>query len=387
MNNTYSLFANHRFAAYQYRNALVPDAFLLRLFVFLIIACASLYGTKAHSGPVCIPQGFEIFPSMPSAISLGKITYNGGTKLLYDSSVTAAATSSCSNSPNATLDFVTLPTRQFDDTVVLSARGDTYPWRAKFMYSTRSTFGSPFGYYSMMLYYYITIDCRPGEVVFGQIINNDTFRVTGLQSCSSYTVDYRVSIYQNDTYVPIANFTTVVESLGIRMRTNLLDDRTGTLATVSTSLRTLTRSNSLKLMSGVYCTYSLSTSTVDLGTWSSLDLLNYDTSRAYTINMQNCQNASGRQVSVFWRFDNPDPGDDSVMLSSVAGGASGVVARTACSGTVVRHNQPLVISANLQGNLSVACSAELLPARGVSTVGQIAPGRFRGIAYLVFQFQ
>ena len=387
MNNTYSLFANYRFAAYQYRDTLMRDAFLLRLFIFLLMACASLCGTKAHSATVCIPQGFEVFPSMPTTISLGQITYNGGPKLLYESSVSAAPTSRCSNSPNATLEFNTsYDTTHFNNTVLRGFKGTDTAARVTFMYSSRSAFATPEGlYYSMLFYYYITVDCT-GATISGEVVGLNV-KVYGLASCRSYTVDYRVSIYQNDTYIPPNNFVSATESNGIRIRTAISADTLSTQGVQRAAISTISGSNTLKLISGVYCTYSLSTSTVDLGTWSSLNLLNSDTSKDYTVNMRNCRNTTGRQVSVFWRFDNPDPSDSSRMLNSIAGGASGVVAQTACAGTVVRHNQPLVISANLQGNLSVDCSAKLVPAAGVSTVGQITPGRFRGIAYLVFQFQ
>jgi hypothetical protein len=387
MNNTYSLFVNHRFAAYKYRNALMPDAFLLRFVIFFFLACASLCGTNAHSTPVCIPQGFDIFPTMPATISLGKINYAGGDKLLYESSVTANATGACSNLPNATLDFVTFPTSIFTDTVAPFILAPSTAAKVTMVYSSRSTFSTPSpAYYTMLFYYYITVSCT-GSTITAQIINTDTFRVTGLQSCSGYTVNYKVSIYQNDAYVPTGNYTTAVESRGIRVRANLLDDRTGTLATANTALSSIGGSVGLRFISGAYCSYSLSTSTLYLGTLSDLDILKLDTSRPYTINIQNCQNATGRQVSVFWRFANPHPSDSSLMLNSAAGGASGVGARTYCSGLVARHNEQLQMTASLQGNLSIACYGILDPAPGVSNAWQIRPGAFSGVAYLVFQFQ
>ena len=388
MDNTYSLFANYRFAAYQYRDTLMPDTLLLRLFIFLLMACASLCGTKAHSATVCIPQGFEVFPSMPTTISIGQINYFGGPKLLYDSSVTAAPTNICSNSPNATLEFnASYATDNFNDLVMRSIKGGDTSARVTFMYSSRSSFAIPpqGTFYSMLFYYYITVDCT-GAAISGEVVGLN-FKVYGLAACRSYTVDYRVSIYQNDTYIPPNNFVSATESRGVRIRAGISADRLGTQGVSRAAISTISGSNTLKLTSGVYCTYSLSTSTVDLGTWSSLNLLNSDTSKAYTINLQNCQNTSGRQVSVFWRFENPDPSDSSRMLNSIADGASGVVAQTACAGTAARHNGRLQLSASLQGDLSIDCSAKLVPAAGVSTVGQITPGRFRGIAYLVFQFE
>jgi type 1 fimbria pilin len=116
------------------------------------------------------------------------------------------------------------------------------------------------------------------------------------------------------------------------------------------------------------------------------EILRSVTPKSYTINLQNCQNAIGRQVSIFWRFANPDSSDSSAIANSVAGGASGVVAQTSCAGALARHNQQIALANNLQSNQRVNCSAALIPAPGVNNTSQITPGQFSGTAYLVFQF-
>jgi hypothetical protein len=243
----------------------------------------------------------------------------------------------------------------------------------------------------MSLNYFITVACT-GASISAQIVTTyssfDTFRVTGLSSCSQYTVNYKLSISQNDGFNPPTTFLTVGGATnGIRMRATVWADESGLPAQqVGTWLTNITASTTLKLISGVYCTYSLSPSTIDFGTLADYEILRSVTPKSYTINLQNCQNAIGRQVSIFWRFANPDSSDSSAMTNSVAGGASGVVAQTSCDGALARHNQQVALANNLPSNLSVNSSAALVPAPGVNNTRQITPGRFSGSAYLVFQF-
>jgi len=401
MNNIYSLFARHRLAAFNY-SRIFARVFLPQFFVFVLIAWTSLYSAQAHSAQVCPPQGFDAFPSMPATISIGKINAGGGAKVLYESSLTASTASPCSSSSSATLDFIPLYSDLFSDTIALTIVGAKTASTVQFMYSARSTLGVPTGTgnYSIVLNYYITVTCT-GASITAQIVSTygstSTFRVTGLPSCSQYTVNYKLSILQNDGFVPADTVLTAGGSTnGIRMRatvwsnSSLSDTYGGSPTQVATYLTYVPGSTALKLISGVYCTYSLSPSTIDFGTLANYEIMRSLTPKPYSINLQNCMNASGRQVSIFWRFANPDSGDSSAMTNSVAGGASGVVAQTSCTNALnalARHNQQIAIASNVSGNLTISCSAALVPAPGVNNSNQITPGRFSGSAYLVFQFQ
>jgi hypothetical protein len=236
-----------------------------------------------------------------------------------------------------------------------------------------------------------------GASITAQIVNTYgsslTFRVTGLPSCSQYTVNYKLSVSQNDGFVPSPAFLTVGGATnGIRVRPSVWSDNVpstayeGSSTRVGTYMSYVTGSQTLKLISGVYCTYSLSPSTIDFGTLVDYEILRSVTPKSYTISLQNCVNASGRQVSIFWRFANQDSSDSSAITNSVVGGASGVVAQTSCANALARHNQQIALASNLQGDLTISCSAALVPATGVNNTRQITPGRFSGTAYLVFQF-
>jgi len=86
--NTNSSVPNHRFATLNCRG-IFTRVFLSQFFVFVLLAWCTLYSTQAHSAPVCLPQGFDAFPSMPASISIGQISAGSGAKVLYESSVTA----------------------------------------------------------------------------------------------------------------------------------------------------------------------------------------------------------------------------------------------------------------------------------------------------------
>lgn len=385
MSNTYLAPAMHRFAATHGHSVCKHKFFLLRCFILVVAAWASLYCNKAHSATVCMPQGYDLFPTMPDIISMSQGPFGGGDKMLFDTSVTAGATSACSNDPNVALDFI-IPAL---DVFTYLDSTDIYPQaslsRVKMVYSAKSPLGAltPANY-ALILYLYIVVECS-GANITADVITSGQFRVTGLSACNRFTVTYQVSIYQNNTAYTAPNLTSIREggTRGYRLRASLLDGRLNTLAS---QLTTLSGSPIVRYMVGVYCTYSLSRNTVPVGNINDYAMLTDNFGNTFTINVQNCQNATGRQLSIFWRFDNPDPGDSSRMQNSAAGGTDSVVGRVDCGGTLARHNQQLVISTNLQGNTSFNCYAGIVPRSSITHYTQIQPGPYKGIAYLVFQF-
>jgi len=385
MNTSYLIPGSNTLAATHGRSEVKQSIFWLRFFIMLFAAWALLYSSKAYSGQVCMPQGFSIFPSMPGTISLSDGPFGGDFKLLYDTTATAGATSVCTDNADAALDFVMPPLDVFtyEDTT------DIWPSasrsRVKLVYTAKtppSVLTST--YYALMLYYYIEVKCS-GANIAAQVVTNGQFRVTGLANCASYTVNYQVSIYQNNGSTPPSTYAFLKESgtRGYRLRTTLSDGS----GQVGTNMTTLSGSPNVRYVAGRYCTYSLSRSTVPVGDINHYDLLTYYFGNDFSINIRNCQNATGRTVSVFWRFGNPYPGDSSLMLNSASGGSDSVVGRVDCGGAVARHNERLQLAVVPEGGISVNCYAAIVPHPSISHYTQIQPGPYRGTAYLVFQFE
>ena len=381
MNNKYILFASRRLATSSYRSGINIDVLALRCIIFLLMVCASLYCAKANSAQVCIPLGFGVFPSMPTTFNLKYVS--GADKLLYEEFATATAAGSCSSQSNAVLEFQLPGTRLFTRNPGIGQIDTGDPSKVKAGYSaTTPQFGtlSPSNYV-LRLNIYINVTCQGANIA--ATINGDIFRVTGLSQCTSYSVSYKVEILQNTAAPLTSGYSQAVEDLGIKIKIALLNNNISQAAVTST----IPSSSNLKFTTGLYCSYSLSNSIIAFGTVADYEIFRPIGNKLYTINTVSCQGIIGNNLNIFWRFANPHPTDDSMMLNEVAGGASGVVAQTTCSGRAARHNQSIRAATNIPANdLTISCTASLVQAPEVSDRSDIRAGRFSSSATLVFQF-
>lgn len=220
---------------------------------------------------------------------------------------------------------------------------------------------------------------------------------SNLTNClRDYTINYNLIIFQND----IANLLTGViretESIGFKVVIELYVNG----ALQSSISGTVPGSTNLIFNSGKYCTYTLSSPTLNYSTVSDLDLF-YDRNSAsrikrFSITTSNCSASTpgGGPARVFWRFDRTGSQPQYIATGSGTTSANVVtqidcapapgesVNQTAADNTVMR--MPLSTDNNL--TRSLACTATLTKDPIVSSLSDITAGTYRGTAYLIFQF-
>jgi len=154
-------------------------------------------------------------------------------------------------------------------------------------------------------------------------------------------------------------------------------------------------SNSTVFQSNIACTYALSSTSLDLGTYSNVNIFRQtNTPVAFNINTSGCTGIGGSGTThglyVFWNFDAADPNDSTILANTSSGtnAAVNVGAKISCnSGTAIARDNTLVqLIAIARSSNSLACTASLVPTSNVINPNEIRPGNFTSSATLTFQF-
>ena len=366
----------------------------------LLFTGAIAFTQNVHSREICLPFSLDVLPAMPPTISLTNAALTAD-RVLYEAAKTNIPKYSgspyCSSDPTATLRFTFLPSSLFvsaPQTIDIPQLSNPLVFKTA---SSKTTGVSLFAtQYAMKLYQQIYIGCS-GAVMTYNIILPNSVEYSNLTNClRDYTLNYTLSIFQNNAATILPGIITQTESVGFKLVVELYVNG----ALQSSISGTVPGSTNLIFNSGKYCTYTLSSPTLNYSTVSDLDLF-YDRNSAnrikrFSITSSNCSasTSGGGPARVFWRFDRAGTQPQYIATGSGTTSANVVtqidctpapgesVTQTAADNTVMK--MPLSTDNNL--TRSLACTATLMKDPIVSRLSDITAGTYRGTAYLIFQF-
>ena len=356
----------------------------------------------AANGTVCLPNGFNSFsPISPNVLTLRNNISSDrllSTQIVSDSFNNRA----CNSNTNAELGYVFLPTNIFVSSY--SVAGFTYntsfgiiqntPTLVKVGGQFRTDVPNAFATanYSLFINYFVTVNCAGGLGAYTPTALE--VRFTGLNSSAcqgNYQVTYSYEIYQKGGVPLRSGYIKATETSGFRTRVSLYSDK----AETNTVLTMIPSSNSAVFQSNIACTYSLSSTSLNLGNYSNLDIFRQSNPPvALNINTSSCTNTNGggsnHGLYVFWSFDAADPNDSSILANTSVGSnaAVNVGARISCNNgaTVARDNTAAKLSQFIITSNTFPCTAYLVPTSNVIDPNEIGAGSFSSRATLTFQF-
>ena len=361
-------------------------------FFLLMIFSTSVF---AINGSACLPSGFNSFGGFsPNVISL-KSKISADVVLSMQTATDVMTNKTCTTNTNAELSFSFLVNDIFLDSDSAYAWSTSFnvlnntPTAVRLGYELRSKTGDIFSLsgsaYSLYVDYYIDVYCSGGLSV--TLLSNGTeARIKGVNSAAcngNYTISYTVKIMQNSAGNLKSNYVNTTTRLGFRARTGLYSGTTQ----VGTLLTMIPSSDTTVFQSSISCTYSLSSSTVNLGKYSNVQLFqNIATQTSFNINATSCNNTHG--LYVYWTFSAVDPNDSSILsnTSTSASVASNVGAQIVCNNAIMQNKTSFKLTTKLSSSNSFPCYAYLVKTPNVNTPYDISPGAFKTSATLNFQF-
>jgi hypothetical protein len=378
---------------------------LRHLFFFLLLTLTLASSAWSADGRACLPNGFNSFSSInPNVINL-KPTISSD-ELLSTQTVSDSFSTTCISDSTAELGFVFVENSLFVNSQAGFFAADVNlleetPTRIRVGYALRSRIGDVFSTagspYSLYINYYISISCAGGLSYVRK--SNDEFRIRGINSAAcngNYSMTYKYEIYQNKEAALKSGYFSANTGTGFVLRSSLY--RNSSIATPQNTLATLIpSSNATVFQTNLSCIYSVSPSTIDLGSLANTSIFLANVrSRNFFINASNCTNTSGggrnHKIFVTFKFGAVDAGDATILTNNRTGSNAAVNVGLSLSCTfdngefAVQNNNLNLMKSIASVSNSIPCSVFMVPTSNVTNPNQIRPGSFNATATLTFIF-